>query len=238
MQTMSTGRLFLIPSPLAETPFQRVFPAYNAEIISDVKHFLVEDIRTARRFIKSVNRELLIDEMQFEILDKSTSQDVLPKLLEPIKQGFDMGVISEAGCPGIADPGAELVRLAHEKNIEVIPLVGPSSVLLAHMASGMNGQSFAFNGYLPIKPNDAAQALLKLEKRSKTEQQSQSFIETPYRNMALLELMLKTLSPQTRLCVAANITDEHQSIRTKTISQWRNQMPSLHKIPCIFIIMA
>ncbi|MBN2667699.1 MAG: SAM-dependent methyltransferase [Bacteroidales bacterium] len=235
---MQKGKIYLIPSFLGESQANHVFPDFNREVILATNHFLVENLRTARRFLKAVESSINIDELHFEILDKNTDEQIFSKYLTPVENGENIGIISEAGCPGIADPGANLVALAHQKSIEVVPLIGPSSILLAQMASGMNGQSFAFNGYLPIKGNATANALQQLERRSAQEKQSQIFIEAPYRNMQIMELMLKTLSPSTLLCIAADITGPQQFIKTKSVKAWKGQLPSIHKVPAIFIIMA
>lgn len=228
----------MIPSQLGESDFKSVFPDNNWSVILGIKYFVVENLRSARRFLKLIDKSIVIDDLHFEILDKRTSSESLSSFLDPIKQGFDVGVISEAGCPGVADPGAEVALLAHENDIDIVPLVGPSSILIAQMASGLNGQSFAFNGYLPIKGNAPIKELQKFENRSRQENQSQIFIEAPYRNMQLLELMLKTLSPQTKLCIATGLTTEQEYVKTKTIKQWKGKLPSIHKIPTIFIFLA
>lgn len=235
---MSKAKLYMIPSQLGESDFKSVFPDNNWSVILGIKYFVVENLRSARRFLKLIDKSIVIDDLHFEILDKRTSSESLSSFLDPIKQGFDVGVISEAGCPGVADPGAEVALLAHENDIDIVPLVGPSSILIAQMASGLNGQSFAFNGYLPIKGNAPIKELQKFENRSRQENQSQIFIEAPYRNMQLLELMLKTLSPQTKLCIATGLTTEQEYVKTKTIKQWKGKLPSIHKIPTIFIFLA
>ena len=235
---MSKAKLYMIPSPMGESDMQSIFPDKNWEIIKSIKYFVVENVRTTRRFLKQMDKSIVIDDLNFELIDKRTKYDQYSQYLEPIKRGFDIGVISEAGCPGVADPGAEMALLAHESNIDIVPLIGPSSILVAQMASGLNGQSFAFNGYLPIKGNAPTKELLKFESRSRQENQSQIFIETPYRNMQLLEIMLKTLSPQTKLCIATGLTTQQEYIKTKTIQQWKGKLPSIHKIPTIFIFLA
>ncbi len=235
---MSDAKLYLIPSPMGDSNPKTIFPEYNWKIISNIKYFVVENIRTARRFLKLMDKSIIIDDLHFEILDKRTKFEEYSNFLEPIKKGFDVGVISEAGCPGVADPGAEITLFAHQENITVVPLIGPSSILIAQMASGLNGQSFAFNGYLPIKGDLPIKELRRFEMRSRQENQSQIFIEAPYRNMQLLELMLKTLSPNTSLCIATGLTTNEESIKTKTIKQWKEKLPSIHKIPTIFLFLA
>ena len=230
------AKLFLIPNVLSEGDWQNVLPAQIHPILTNTKHFIVENIRTARRFMKHVNREINIDECTFYELNKRTRNSELPGFLKPIKQGFDVGVISEAGCPGVADPGADVVKIAHQKGYKVVPIVGPSSILLALMASGLNGQNFAFVGYLPIKPNERVREIAVLEKQVINRKQTQIFIETPYRNNQLISDLLKTCSPSTLLCIAANITGENEFIATKTIQDWKNKVPELHKQPVIFLI--
>ena len=228
--------LYLIPTSLGETSFDKILPAYNTEIVSVLKYFIVEDIRTARRFLKKTNPAIVIDDLTFYALNQHTSPEEISTFLKPMIDGHDMGVISEAGCPAIADPGADVVALAQEKQFQVVPLVGPSSILLALMASGFNGQSFAFVGYLPIQPADRSKALKRLESRVFSESQSQIFIETPYRNMKMLEEILSVCQPTTKLCIAADITLETEFIQTKTLKNWKKQLPDLSKRPCIFIL--
>ncbi len=230
------AKLFLIPNVLSEGDWQNVLPSGIFSIVTQTKYFIVEDVRTARRFLKQVNKEIDIDTLTFFELNKYTQATDLPGFLKPAEQGHDMAVISEAGCPGVADPGADVVKIAHQKGITVVPLVGPSSILLALMASGMNGQNFAFNGYLPVKPNERTRAIQTLEKKVKTDQQTQIFIETPYRNNQIVADILKTCSPSTLLCIAANLTGENEMIVTKTIQQWKNHVPDLHKQPVIYLL--
>lgn len=230
------GELFLIPNTLSEGNWQNVLPAGISEALASTGHFIVENIRTARRFIKQINPETDIDKLKFYELNKYTLSGSLPEYLKPLELGENMAVISEAGCPGVADPGAEIVRLAHQKGIRVVPFVGPSSILLALMASGLNGQNFAFNGYLPIKPKERTDSIVKMEKQVKNSGQTQIFIETPYRNNQLVEALLKACSPGILLCIAANLTGENEFISTKTISQWASSLPDLHKQPAIFLI--
>ena len=229
--------LYLIPNTLGECETSNVLPAINIAIIRKIKHFIVEDVRTARRFLKKVDSNINIDELQFYTLNKHTSPNELSSYLDPLEKGFDMGVISEAGCPAIADPGAEVVKIAQTKNLKVVPLVGPSSILLGLMASGFNGQSFAFVGYLPIQGNERTQRIKQLEKRAKTENQSQIFIETPYRNQKLLSEILSTCQGNTKLCIACDITLESEYIKTKSINEWKKSaLPDLNKRPSIFIL--
>jgi len=235
-ENFKMAKLYLIPNVLSEGNWQNVLPAQIHPILTNTKHFIVENIRTARRFMKQVNREIIIDECTFYELNKRTKSSELPSFLKPLEKGFDVGVISEAGCPGVADPGADVVRIAHQKGFQVIPIVGPSSILLALMASGLNGQNFAFNGYLPVKPNERVKEITSLDKRIRSSRQTQIFIETPYRNSQLISDLLKACSPSTLLCIAANITGENEFIATKTIQEWKKEIPELHKQPVIFLI--
>jgi len=229
-------KLYLVPTSLGETDFNSILPAQNTEIVTALRHFIVEDVRTARRFLKKANPAIDIDLLSFYVLNQHTSPEELSGFLKPMFDGNDMGVLSEAGCPAIADPGADVVAIAQRNNFTVVPLVGPSSILLALMASGFNGQSFAFVGYLPIQPAERAKTLRKLEGRAYSENQSQVFIETPYRNMKMLEEILQTCQPATRLCIATDITLSTEFIKTKSVKDWKSQLPDLNKRPCIFLI--
>ena len=200
--------LYLLPVTLGDTSIEKVLPSYNKEIISGIRYFIVEDVRSARRFLKKVDREIDIDALTFYPLNKHTSPDDISGYLQPLVGGASMGVISEAGCPAVADPGADVVAIAQRKKLKVVPLVGPSSIILSVMASGFNGQSFAFHGYLPIEPGERAKKLKALEQRVYVENQTQLFIETPYRNHKMVEDILLNCRPQTKLCIAANITCE------------------------------
>ena len=228
--------LYLIPVTLGDTAIEKVLPSYNKEIILGIKHFIVEDVRSARRFLKKVERSINIDELTFYTLNKHTSPEEISGYLKPLLGGESMGVISEAGCPAVADPGADVVAIAQRKNLKVVPLVGPSSIILSVMGSGFNGQSFAFHGYLPIEPAERIKRIKVLEQRIYTENQTQLFIETPYRNNKMMEDIVKNCRPQTKLCIAANITCEDEFIKTKTIKEWQGKLPDLSKIPCIFLI--
>lgn len=229
--------LYLIPVTLGETEVSRVLPSYNAEVIVQIKHFIVEEVRSARRFLKKVDRNIQIDDLAFYPMGKHASPELFASYLRPLEQGESVGVISEAGCPAVADPGADVVAIAQRKGLRVVPLVGPSSILLAVMASGFNGQSFAFNGYLPIEPGERTKRLKLLEQRVYAERQTQLFIETPYRNAKLFAEILRTCRPQTRLCVAAGLTCAEEFIRTRTIQEWKKHpLPDLSKIPAIWVI--
>ncbi len=229
--------LYLLPVTLGDTSISSVLPAYNKEVILQIKHFIVEDIRSARRFLKKVDKDIDIDTLTFYPLNKHTSAEAISGYLNPLQEGFSMGVISEAGCPAVADPGADVVAIAQRRNLKVVPLVGPSSIILSVMASGFNGQSFAFNGYLPIEAGERAKKIKMLEQRIYNEHQTQLFIETPYRNNKMVEEILHQCRPQTKLCIAANITCEGEFIRTRTIGEWKQaKVPDLSKIPCIFLL--
>jgi 16S rRNA (cytidine1402-2'-O)-methyltransferase len=230
------GKLYLIPNTLGFVDTDFTIPRKVASVAISLQHFIVEDIRSARRFLKLLDKKINIDSLQFYLLNKHTPVNEMVNFFTPLKNGFDAGIISEAGCPAIADPGAEIVRMAHESGIKVVPLTGPSSIFLALSASGMNGQNFAFNGYLPVKKEDRIKSLKHFENRSRVENQSQIFIETPYRNMALLEDILNSCNLSTRLCIACNITLPDEYIFTQTIKQWKNNIPELNKKQAIFII--
>ena len=229
--------LYLIPVTLGDTPIAQVLPAYNKEIILQIRHFIVEDVRSARRFLKKVDREIDIDALTFYTLNKHTSPEDISGYLKPLAAGESMGVISEAGCPAVADPGADVVAIAQRKNLKVVPLVGPSSIIMSVMGSGFNGQSFAFHGYLPIDGGERAKTLKHLEARAYAEHQTQLFIETPYRNLKMFDDILRTCRPQTRLCIACDITSNNEYIHTATIAEWRKiGVPDINKRPTIFII--
>jgi 16S rRNA (cytidine1402-2'-O)-methyltransferase len=228
--------LYLLPVTLGNTPLDRVLPQHNIEIIKGIKHFIVEDIRSARRFLRQADPQFDIDGSQFFELNKHTSVNDIAGYLTPLSQGHPMGVISEAGCPAVADPGADVVAIAQRKGMKVVPLVGPSSIILSVMASGFNGQSFAFHGYLPIKPDERAKKLKQLEQRIYNDNETQIFIETPYRNGKMIEEIIKNCRPQTKLCIAANLTCDDEFARTRTIKDWRGNIPELSKIPCICLL--
>ncbi|MEG1580863.1 MAG: SAM-dependent methyltransferase [Bacteroidaceae bacterium] len=229
--------LYLIPVTLGDTPLERVIPTYNHQIVINIRHFIVEEIRTARRFLKQVDKSIDIDALTFYPMGKHSTALDYASYLQPLEQGLPIGVISEAGCPAVADPGADIVAIAQQKGLKVIPLVGPSSILLAVMGSGFNGQSFAFNGYLPIDPSARTKKLKHLESLVYSEDQTQLFIETPFRNIKMFQELLAILKPHTRLCIAAGITCENEYIRTLTIHEWKKfPMPDFNKVPAIFLI--
>lgn len=229
--------LYLLPVTLGDTEIDNVLPSYNREIIRQIKFFIVENVRSARRFLKKVDRDINIDELTFYLMDKHTDAAKMASYLKPLAEGNAMGVISEAGCPAVADPGADVVAVAQRKNLRVIPMVGPSSIIMSVMGSGFNGQSFAFNGYLPIEPAERTKRIKQLETRAYTEDQTQLFIETPYRNHKMLEEILRTCKPSTRLCIASGITCAEEYIHTHTIAEWKKiKLHDLSKIPTIFLI--
>lgn len=228
--------IYLIPVTLGDTEINSVLPSYNKEIIVSIKHFIVENIRSARRFLKKTESTINIDELTFFELNKHTDPNQIESYFEPIKKGFSIGVISEAGCPAIADPGADVVAIAQKKDIKVVPLVGPSSILMSLMASGFNGQSFAFHGYLPIDAKERLHRIKQLEQRIFIENQTQIFIETPYRNKKLADDLIKNCTPSTKLCIAMNITCEDEYIKTLPIKNWAKQLPDMDKKPCVFLI--
>ncbi|MGD2036148.1 MAG: SAM-dependent methyltransferase [Bacteroidales bacterium] len=229
------GRLFLIPSAISDSPIDHVIPGYIKEVVSGIKHYIVENERTARRMLIRLGIATPVDDLRFYILNKHTSTNEIPGFLE-ITKSEDVGLLSEAGVPGVADPGSEVVMLAHKKNIRVIPLAGPSSILLALMASGLNGQNFAFVGYLPVKSSDRIRKIKEIENRSGIENQSQLFIEAPYRNNQMLNDILKTCSSSTLLCIAMDLTNKNEFIQTRPIDHWKKNRPEMNRKPAIFII--
>lgn len=232
---MPYGKLYLIPTGLGSGALEITLPQ-TVEILISTKFYIVENIRTARRFISSLKANINIDSLQFFELNKHTNPNDISSFIKPAFAGEDVGLLSEAGLPGVADPGAKVVSLAHQNNINVIPLPGASSLFLALMASGLNGQQFAFNGYLPVRSNERMQKIRFFENRSRAENQSQIFIETPYRNNALLKDFVSACNSKTHLCIAADLTMETEFINTKTIGEWKNKLPDLHKRPAVFII--
>lgn len=232
------GKLYLIPTTLGDSEIKSVIPASVVDIIESLQFFIVENIRTTRRYIRKVSKTKNIDEITFFELNKRTKPEEISGFLKPCLSGYSIGIISEAGNPGIADPGASVVKIAHKKNIDIIPSVGPSSILLALISSGMNGQNFAFNGYLPINDKERAEKIRFLERKSKAENQTQIFMETPFRNMKMFDTLLQTCRNDTFLCIAADITLTSEFIKTKTISDWKKQKPQLNKRPTVFVIQA
>ncbi|CAM1349246.1 SAM-dependent methyltransferase [Tenacibaculum crassostreae] len=230
------GKLYLIPTTLGDTEPLEVMPLSVKKVVEQLDYFIVENEKSARRFIKRITPTKSQPSLELMLLDKYSDDLETKNYLDICEKGISVGLLSEAGVPAVADPGANIVKLAHQKGIQVVPLVGPSSILMAIMASGMNGQSFAFNGYLPIDKSDRKKAIKDLEKLSKDKNQSQIFIETPYRNEKMLDDLRATLSLDTRVCVACDITLPSEYIKTYTVKEWKNVKPDLHKRPAIFII--
>lgn len=229
--------LYLFPVGLSDAPPSAVVPVSNAEIMKKIRHFIVENVRTARRWIRRCDPSFSFEEVEFFELNNHTEPSALTKMLEPLRQGLPIGVMSEAGCPAVADPGADVVAIAQREGLKVVPLVGPSSILMGLMGSGFNGQSFCFHGYLPIDEDARRQKLISLEKESAREDRTQIFIETPYRNNRLLEVMLKVLAPYTMICVASELTDPgRESVSTRSIAEWRKREFDYSKHPTIFLL--
>ncbi len=229
-------KLYLFPVPLSENTLSNVIPASNINLVTGIKHFIVENIRSARRFLKKCDRTIDIDSLTFFTLNEQTPASEIPSMLAPMEEGFSMGIISEAGCPAIADPGADVVAIAQRRGYDVVPLVGPSSIILSLMASGFNGQSFAFNGYLPIEKSARTSKLKELERRIIRERQTQIFIETPYRNNRLIAELAASLPGNMLLCVASDITGEAEHIITQPLSKWAKAKYNYDKIPTIFLL--
>ena len=233
---MPYGTLFLIPVPLADEAASKSFTPYAVETINRIKEFIVENEKTARRFLKEAGLKAPQSELIIHDYSKHNRASGTADFFKGLQAGNDVGLMSEAGCPGIADPGAEIVEKAHRMGIKVVPLVGPGSILLALMASGFNGQSFTFHGYLPIDKNDRGKRIRELETLSERNDQTQIFIETPFRNNPLLEEILKTANPKTRLCIACDLTAATEFVQAKTIAEWQKKVPELHKRPAIFLM--
>lgn len=228
--------LYLIPVTLGETEYSKVIPSYNIEIIKKIRFFVAENVKSAKRFLAKIEGSH-VDDGEFVELSEHTDIKNILHYLDPLKKGESVGVISEAGCPAVADPGADIVALAQSRNFKVVPLVGPNSMILALMASGFSGQSFAFNGYLPVKPNERAAKIKNLENRAYKENQTQLFIETPYRNAQLFDSIVKSCRQETKLCVAAGITTDAEFIKTKTVAEWKKSgLSELKKVPAIFAL--
>ncbi len=230
--------LYLVPVTLGGTDYQKVLPEYNREIIRGIKNFIVENRRSAIRFLKLADSSIDIDSIQFLELNEHSDLSKISGYLDPLlKKKLPMGIISEAGCPAVADPGAAVVEMAQKAGVKVVPLSGPSSMIMAVMASGLNGQSFAFNGYLPVKPNERAAKIRQLENRAWNEKQTQLFIEAPYRNLKMLEAILNSCRNETRVCVAAGLTTGQEFVRTLSVAEWKKTAePPINKIPAIFLI--
>ena len=232
------GTLYLIPSPLGENEPAEVIPAPVLDKLRTLGTFVVEELRTARRYLSRAGLKGHIDALEFHVLNEHTPESEVEAMAALFEDGRDVGLITEAGLPAVADPGAALVALCHRRGIRVVPFVGPSSLMMALMASGLNGQSFAFQGYLPAKTDERRAAIKSIEKQSAAHRQTQIFIETPYRNDAMLEDLLRICAPATRLCIAADITMPDETILTRSIAQWRKDPITLGKRPCVFLILA
>lgn len=232
---MAKGNLYLIPSVISDQQTD-VIPEQVRQVVQQTDYFLVENLRTARRFISSLKLGLTIEDLHFEVLDKNTPAIEVERLMKPVFEGKNIGVISESGCPGIADPGSAVVKYAHAHDIKVVPLVGPSSIFLSLMASGFNGQNFTFHGYLPIDKKALEASIKQLEGESRRNNQTQIFIEAPYRNNQLLENMVKTCHPETLLCVARDISGNDEYIKTAKIKEWKSIKVELHKVPTVFLL--
>ncbi len=233
-----SGKIYMIPNTLGDSKVNRVLPEYNREVINSIRFYIVENIKTARRFLIKAGIQTAIDDLHFYLLNKHSDPKDFESFLQPAERGENIGVISEAGVPGFADPGAEIAKIAHQRNIPVIPLIGPSSIILALMASGMNGQEFTFHGYLPIKSQQRIKKIKELENMSAKNGACHIFIEAPYRNNKLMEDIIKTCNSGTSFCIAADITLENEFIQTRTIKDWKGHLPNLHKRPAIFLLQA
>ncbi len=232
------GKLYLVPTIIAEDTAQLVIPQHVLLSLKDIHYFLVENARTARRYLGSLKIYDSIEALTIEVLDKETKETELVSLMTPLVEGNNMGVISESGCPGVADPGSMAVRFAHQRNVQVIPLVGPSSLLLALMASGLNGQKFAFHGYLPVDGKEATKIIKALERESEQKNQTQLFIETPYRNNQILDHLLNSLKPTSQVSIALDLSGKNEFVQTMFVKDWRLNKPSLPKEPAIFSFLA
>jgi 16S rRNA (cytidine1402-2'-O)-methyltransferase len=234
---MMKGTLYLIPTSLGESTSPEDFPQINLKIIGKLLHFVVEDERTARRFLKKIIPDIKINDLTFQILDEHTKPEDVANLLTPVIEGNNMGILSEAGLPCVADPGALLVSYAHENAVNVVPLTGPSSIFLALMASGFNGQNFTFSGYLPVDKKERIVRIRELESSAYQHDQTQVFIETPYRNQQMMEALVETCRSQTRICMAVNITMPDEMIITRTVEQWKRlKWPDIQKKPAVFLL--
>lgn len=229
------GKLYLLPTYL-DVEHLEVIPQQTIDVALNLKFIIAENLRTTRRYLKKLDRNVDIDSITFFERNKNTSKKEMDTFIRPALKGHDIGMFSEAGCPGIADPGQFLTKKAHKLGIQVVPLSGPSSIFLALMASGMNGQNFRFHGYLPIDEAQKRQQMLYLQKEAKNKNETQIFMETPFRNNKLIETLVRVLHPETYLCLAANITSDKEYIKTKKVKDWRGNLPDLHKQPCIFLI--
>jgi len=235
---MSKGTVYLIPTIISDDTQRQVIPGKIPDVLPSIHYFLAENVRTARRYLSSLKVYESIESLKIEVLDKDTEPGQLKGLFAPIMSGQNVGILSESGCPGVADPGAMAVQFAHQNQIRVVPLVGPSSILLALMASGLNGQRFAFHGYLPIEAKEGSKAIKEFEKESKQKNQTQIFIETPYRNNSVFSALLANLGENVLLCVASDLTGANELIKTQSIKKWKDQMHEWKKAPTVFLFLA
>ncbi|HTP96548.1 MAG TPA: SAM-dependent methyltransferase [Burkholderiales bacterium] len=235
---VAPGTLYLLPTPLAATELEAVLPAGVLARVRALRHFVAETPKQARQFLARADLPVPIQQISIAVLDEHTTHDHIPVLLEPLLAGNDVGLLSDAGCPAVADPGAELVRCAHERGIAVRPLVGPSSILLALMGSGLNGQRFTFHGYLPVDAQRRAQRIRELERESRERDATQIFIEAPYRNPRMLQALLEHCAADTRIGLATDLTDATESVRTRSVAQWRRQPPAIERRPTVFLLYA
>ena len=233
---MVPGKLYLIPSMIGESPTTKVIPGFNMKVIGDLTYFIVEEIKTARRFLKKIYPGIDLEAIQFLVNNEHSTVHDLSSCIKPLLQGIDMGLLSEAGMPCVADPGADIVKLAHHHNIKVVPLIGASSLLLSLMASGFNGQNFIFHGYLPIDKNNRNKKIKEIEKSVYTNNQTQIFIEAPYRNSRLFESITEICSDNTLLCIATDLTMESEIIKVQSIRNWKGKRPDIHKKPTVFLL--
>lgn len=233
---MSKGTLFLIPVPLAENTIEKVISNFQFDLINNINTYIVENEKTARFWLKQMGLKTRQSDLTIHVYGKHSKEEDISNYFKELEEGWDVGLMSEAGCPAIADPGSEIVLEAHRRSLRVVPMVGPSSIILALMASGFNGQNFAFHGYLPIDKAQRVRRIKDLETAAEKLKQTQIFIETPFRNNQLLEDIIKTCNPKTKLCVACNISSDDEQIISKPIEQWRKQKPDFHKKPAIFLI--
>ena len=235
---MPIGTLYLIPAPLGDCALDNILPQGVRDIAARLDTFIVEHPKTARAFLKQIETETPLQQLNMLVLDEHTPESDLQALLEPLRAGKDVGLISEAGCPAVADPGSNLVRLAHQQGIRVVPLVGPSSILLALMASGLSGQRFAFHGYLPVDKTERKSRLQALEQAARSQDETQIFIETPYRNRQMLEAIMESCGPETALCVATDVSLTTEMILTKRVAEWKKLLPEIDKRPTVFLLHA
>lgn len=235
---MPSGTLYLIPVALGDSPLEIILPQGVRDIAAKLDSFIVEHPKTARAFLKQIATQTPLQELKLTVLDEHTPESELLALLEPLRSGKDVGLISEAGCPAVADPGSNLVRLAHQQGIRVVPLVGPSSILLGLMASGLSGQRFTFHGYLPVDKTERKSKLQALEQAARNHDETQIFIETPYRNRQMLEAIMESCGSDTSLCVATDVTLTSEMILTKTVADWKKHLPEIDKRPTVFLLHA